>query len=97
MSISYFQSLFLQFFDNDGDGIVSEADLSGHIPITSLVDQLHSNHQEQKQRHKSKQSGGDDERGMAHQNEVATIFDTMNLGNYHFKSVIRPYLKLVNY
>ena len=34
---------FTQFFDSDGDGVVSEADLSDHIPFRSLPYHLHDN------------------------------------------------------
>ena len=37
-----------QFFDRDGDGIVSEADLSSHLPFRSLS-HLHENNGHQKQ------------------------------------------------
>ena len=83
MSISCYHSLSLQFFDSDGDGLVLEADLSGHIPINSLRDDLHSNHQEQKQQHRSKQRGDVDASGEAHHDELATIPEKMNLGKYH--------------
>ena len=82
--MSYFLSLLLQFFDTDGDGVVSEADLSAHIPIASLRDQLltSGNHQEQKQQHKSKQTGceSDDISDEAHHNGIATVPEKMNLG-----------------
>ena len=40
--------VFPQFFDRDGDGVVSGADLSGHLPFRSLS-HLHGNNSRQTQ------------------------------------------------
>ena len=75
----------LQFFDGDGDGLVSETDLSNHniIPLAcSLSHHRSSREKLNRQDTESGKQGDGDVSSESHHNAVATVQEKMNLGQY---------------
>ena len=71
----------LQFFDGDGDGLVSETDLSNHVPLARTLRHHRSSLEElNRQDSESGKRGDGDVSSESHHNEVAAVPEKMNLG-----------------